>query len=105
MEVLWFDFLPEEPTNPRTLLELLRPDKGWTQGVVRMRRLPRKPSGLRFIGSTVADPESAAAVFNSSWDLRLRLFTHDCNTYAEQLLAHLMDSAQQRADQLLEHAD
>lgn len=88
-----FDFLPQQPTDPAVIVQLLSGGAVPAQARVRsLSALPRRR--CEFQGATALPSYDALAVahqFQQEWgELELQLFKLDCRDHARQLVAVLL---------------
>ena len=88
-DVQCFDFLPSNPTDPRTTAALVSGNA--VPGDVRQRPLPRVPRARCWLvgPAVVPDAVAEAELFQAQWDPQLRLITHDCRSHVEALTERL----------------
>ena len=90
-----YDFLPLQPTAPRTALALLAGQS--VEGMTRERSLSRLPtSNCAYVGETQVSQDQAlqkARLFCKSYDLQLALGRNDCRRFCKELVQHLLGTS------------
>lgn len=89
--VYWFDVVPENATDPRTVLAMLAMQS--VPAVPRIKSNVKFPHAMDLVGVVDEDVERVverAREFQESWGAEIRLLHSDCIVHSRMLISHLM---------------